>query len=132
LVGVDDELSDTAQALSVLEKALRDALAVIPLEQVLEKVTVMFPRSRVEIDTARLHTPVQKVSVSMPKDLIDAVRERTGPGGFSRYVTEAVEDRLIEERQAEFTKWLIETYGEPSAEDLEWAEGVFRSVEEEE
>jgi hypothetical protein len=131
-MGAQDELPDTAQALSVLEKALRDALAVVPLEQVLEKVTVMFPRSRVEIDTARLHSPVQKVSVSMPEDLIDAVRERTGPGGFSRYVAEAVEERLIDDRQADLAEWLVATYGEPSKESLEWAEGIWRSLEEEE
>jgi len=131
-MGADDGLPDEAQALSVLEKALRDAIAVVPLEQVLEKVTVMFPKSRVEIDTARLHSPVRKVSVSMPEDLIAAVRERTGPGGFSRYVTEAVKDRLLDERQAEVAEWLVETYGEPDPEYIEWAEGIFRSVEEEE
>jgi hypothetical protein len=131
-MGADDELPDTAQALSVLEKALRDAIAVAPLEQVLAKVTVMFPRSRVEIGTARLHSPVQKVSVSMPEGLIDAVRERTGPGGFSRYVAEAVEERLIDDRQADLAEWLVATYGEPSKESSEWAAGIWRSLEEEE
>ncbi len=33
---------------------------------------------------------VRKVSVSMPEGLTKAVRKRVGPGGFSRYVTEAV------------------------------------------
>lgn len=33
---------------------------------------------------------VRKVSVSMPEGLTEAVRKRVGPGGFSRYVTEAV------------------------------------------
>jgi hypothetical protein len=131
-MSADDELPDTAQALSVLEKALRDAIAVVPLEHVLEKVTVMFPRSRVEIDTAqgRLHSPAQKVSVSMPEDLITAVRERIGPGGFSRYVADAVEEQLREDRMADFDKWLLETYGGPSPEYIEWAEGIWRSLEE--
>jgi Arc/MetJ-type ribon-helix-helix transcriptional regulator len=37
---------------------------------------------------------VQKVSVSLPTDLTEAVRTRTGSGGFSRYVTEAVQERM--------------------------------------
>jgi hypothetical protein len=88
-----DDVPDGAQALSVLEKALQDAIAVMPLEHVLVKVTAMFPKSPVDIDAGegRLHSRVQKVSVSMPEELITAVRERTGPGGFSRYVTDAVE-----------------------------------------
>jgi hypothetical protein len=127
----DDGLPDEAQALSVLEKALRDAIAVASPERVLEKVSAMFPKSRIEIDTARLHSPVQKVSVSMPEDLVAAVRERTGPGGFSRYVAEAVEERLREERLDELDRWLTETYGEPDPEYIEWAEGIWRSLEEE-
>jgi hypothetical protein len=36
----------------------------------------------------------QKVSVSIPTELLDLARARTGPGGFSRYVTDAVQARL--------------------------------------
>ena len=57
----------------------------------------MSPQTTIEIDSdrlARFHGRVQKVSVSMPEDLATAIRERTGPGGFSRYVTEAVERRF--------------------------------------
>ena len=34
---------------------------------------------------------VRKVSVSMPEELVEAVRARTGSGGFSRYVADAVD-----------------------------------------
>jgi hypothetical protein len=46
------------------------------------------------------------VSVSMPEELADAVRARTGVGGFSRYVTDAVEEQvrldLLDDLVAEF------------------------------
>ncbi len=46
-------------------------------------------------EASRLHGGrVQKVSVSMPAELAEAVRARTGSGGFSRYVTEAVQEQV--------------------------------------
>ena len=115
----DPPLSEI-QALSALEKALQEALSSVPLEHVVHQITVMFPKTPVEIDTdqmARFHGRVQKVSVSMPEDLAAAVRERTGPGGFSRYVTEAVEERLRLEGLEELSAYLEAKYG-PIPEDL--------------
>jgi hypothetical protein len=115
----DPPLSEI-QALSALEKALQEALSSVPLEHVVHQITVMFPKTLVEIDTdhmARFHGRVQKVSVSMPEDLAAAVRERTGPGGFSRYVTEAVEERLRLEGLEELSAYLEAKYG-PIPEDL--------------
>src|ERR1051326_7443448 len=89
-----DPLRLRIQALSALEKALREALAIVPVDQVLQRVTVMFPKTPVETDVSRFHGRAQKVSVSMPEELTAAVRARTGPGGFSHYVTEAVQERL--------------------------------------
>ncbi len=111
---------DPGQALSALEKALRDALAAVPLEQVLQRVTVMVPKAPADIDTgpaSRFHGRVQKVSVSMPAELTAAVRARTGPGGFSHYVTEAVEERLRLERLDELSAYLEARYG-PVPEEL--------------
>lgn len=49
---------------------------------------------------------VRKVSVSMPEELTEAVRARTGAGGFSRYVTDAVQEQvrldLLDDLIAEF------------------------------
>ncbi|HXC82332.1 MAG TPA: hypothetical protein VNV62_10825 [Trebonia sp.] len=115
-----DPLESRIQAVSALEKALREALAIVPLEQVLHQVTVMFPKAPVEIDTgpgSRFQGRVQKVSVSMPEELTAAVRERTGPGGFSRYVTEAVEERLRLEGLDELSAYLEAKYG-PVPEEL--------------
>ena len=110
------------QALSVLEKALRDAIAVAPVDEVLQQVTVMFPTKAVEIDTAQLHksaphSPASKVSVSMPEDLITSIRERTGPGGFSKYVTEAAQRQLRHDLLGELLEELLAEHG-PIPDDL--------------
>ena len=108
---------EEVQALGVLEKAFREALATVPAERVLQRVLVMFPQVPVEIDVAVPHSRVQKVSVSMPEDLVTAVRERTGAGGFSRYITEAVEEKLRDDRLGDLSAWLEEQYG-PVPEEL--------------
>jgi hypothetical protein len=108
---------EEVQALSVLEKAFHEALARVPAERVLGRVLAMFPQVPVEIDAAMPHSRVQKVSVSMPEDLITAVRERTGAGGFSRYIAEAVEEKLRADRLDDLSAWLEEQYG-PVPEEL--------------
>jgi hypothetical protein len=116
-----DPLELRIQAVSALEKALREALAIVPLEQVLHQVTAMFPKAPVEIDTgpgSRFHGRVQKVSVSMPEELTATVRERTGPGGFSRYVTEAVEERLRLDLMDEYAAELEVANGPVSPQEL--------------
>jgi hypothetical protein len=86
---------DAAPQLSALEQALRQALGSIPREQVVKCVISVLPATVFVDESARLHGGrVRKVSVSMPEALAEAVRARTGAGGFSRYVTEAV-DREI-------------------------------------
>jgi hypothetical protein len=108
------------QALGALEQALREALAVAPLELVLQRVSAMLPRPPVDVESepgSRFYGRVQKVSVSMPEELSAAVRERTGPGGFSRYVTEAVEERLRQQGLDELSAYLEARYG-PVPEEL--------------
>lgn len=97
--------------LSALEQALRQALDSVPRDQVVKCIVSVLPTSVFVEDGGRLHGgKVRKVSVSMPEDLAEAVRARTGTGGFSRYVTEAVDreirhdllGELIDELEAEF------------------------------
>jgi hypothetical protein len=121
---------EQVQALGALEKAFEDALSQVPLPYVLSRIIATFPKSTspqttIEIDPdqpARFHGRVQKVSVSMPEDLATAIRERTGPGGFSRYVTEAVERRFSRDRLGDLLNELDAEYGPVSPEILEWAE----------
>jgi Arc/MetJ-type ribon-helix-helix transcriptional regulator len=94
-------------ALSALEEALRRALASVPRDEVVKCIMAGLP-AEVRLDeTTRLHGgKVRKVSVSMPEELSDAVRARTGSGGFSRYVTDAVQEQirldLLDDLAAEF------------------------------
>jgi hypothetical protein len=104
----DDAERDTgpAAALSALEAALRQALASASRDQVVKCITAALPAEVLIDENARLHGKVRKVSVSMPEELADAVRARTGTGGFSRYVTDAVQEQvrldLLDDLLAEF------------------------------
>jgi len=105
------QTSDPAVALSALEEALRQALESAPRDQVVKCIATVLPAAVFIDESAKLHAgKVRKVSVSMPAELAEAVRARTGTGGFSRYVTDAVQeqvrldllDDLSAELQAEF------------------------------
>jgi hypothetical protein len=96
-----------AEALSALEQALRQALASLPRDQVVKCIVAALPAEIFLDQRARLHeSKVKKVSVSMPEELADAVRSRSGTGGFSRYVTDAVQQQvrldLLDELIADF------------------------------
>ena len=98
---------DPASRLSALEEALRRALASVPRDQVVKTIMTALPVEVLIDDNARLHGgKARKVSVSMPEELTDAVRARTGAGGFSRYVTDAVQEQvrqdLLDDLAAEF------------------------------
>ena len=96
----------SAEALSALEAALRQALASAPRDEVVRRITAALPPEVLVDQAARLHGKVRKVSVSMPEELTEAVRARTGTGGFSRYVTDAVQEQirldLLDDLIAEF------------------------------
>jgi hypothetical protein len=107
----DERPADATQALSALERALRAALGSVPRDQVVKCIVSAVPAAVFVDDSQRSHGgKVRKVSVSMPEELVDAVRSLTGAGGFSRYVTEAVDreirhdllGELIEELEAEY------------------------------
>jgi Arc/MetJ-type ribon-helix-helix transcriptional regulator len=86
---------DRAEILSALKETLGRALASVPRDQVVKTVVAALPVEILLEDSGRLHgSKVRKVSVSMPEELTEAVRARTGAGGFSRYVTDAVEEQI--------------------------------------
>jgi len=101
-----------AEALSTLEEALRQALASAPRDQVVKCIAAALPAEVLLDQSGRLHeSKVRKVSVSMPEELADAVRARTGAGGFSRYVSEVVEREIRHERLGELLDELEAEYG---------------------
>ncbi len=121
---------DQVEALAALEKAFDEALSQVPRPYVLSQLMAMFPKvmspkviAEVDADAlGRFHGRVQKVSVSMPEDLATAIRERIGPGGFSRYVTEAVERRFRHDRLGDLLDELDAEFGPVPPELLQWAE----------
>lgn len=121
---------EQVKALGALEKAFDEALSQVPRPYVLSQLMAMFPKvmspkATVEVDAdalGRFHGRVQKVSVSMPEDLTAAIRERIGPGGFSRYVTEAVERRFRHDRLGDLLDELDTEFGPVPPELLQWAE----------
>lgn len=83
------------QQLSALEHALRQALDSVPKDQVVKCIVSVLPTEVFVGESARFHGgKVRKVSVSMPEELAEAVRARTGAGGFSRYVADAVQEQV--------------------------------------
>lgn len=98
--------------LSALEQALRQALGAVPRDQVVKCIVSVLPATVFVEDSGRLHGgKVRKVSVSMPEELAEAVRARTGSGGFSRYVADAVEERVRLESLDELLAELDAEYG---------------------
>lgn len=109
---------DQAATLSALEEALQHALSVLPRGVVARSVADALPVGILVDDGVRLHGgKVRKVSVSMPAELIEAVRERTGAGGFSRYVAEAVDREIRHDLLGDFLDQLDAEHG-PLPEDL--------------
>jgi Arc/MetJ-type ribon-helix-helix transcriptional regulator len=104
--------------LSALEKALRRALASVPRDQVVRTIVTTLPVEVLIDESARLHeSKVRKVSVSMPEELAQAVRTRTGTGGFSRYVTDAVREQIRQDLLDDLAAEFEAEYG-PIDEDL--------------
>ena len=109
---------DRTEVLSALEEALRRALAAAPRDQVVKTIVTTFPVDVLIDETGRLHeSRVRKVSVSIPEELTEAVRARAGAGGFSRYVTEAVQEQVRQDLLDELAAELEAEYG-PVDEDL--------------
>lgn len=106
-----------AASLSALEEALRRALEVASREQVLQRVADSLPLASKGRPKAGLHGKVEKVSVSMPAELTTAVKARTGAGGFSRYVSDAVQERIRLDLLDDLSKELAAEFG-PIDDDL--------------
>ena len=119
-------------ALSALELALSRALDSIPRDQVVKTIMSVLPVSVFIQDSGGLHSSkVRKVSVSMPAELAEAVRARTGAGGFSRYVSEAVEREIRHDMLGELIDELEADYGPVPPEIREQTRREWPDFEEE-
>jgi Arc/MetJ-type ribon-helix-helix transcriptional regulator len=71
----------------------------------------------------------KKYTVTLPEELAEEIRSEVGPGGFSRYVTQAVERQRERERLHEAVDWWETEYGPVTAEELAEAEAERRGIE---
>jgi len=127
----EDRTNDPPSQLSVLEQVLRQALSSVPRDQVVKCILSVLPTEVFVGESARLHSgKVKKVSVSMPEELADAVRARTGAGGFSRYVTEAVDREIRHDLLGELIDELEAEYGPVPQELLDEARREWPDFEE--
>jgi hypothetical protein len=115
--GDGDQEQGASQALSTFERALREALTAMPRDQVVKAIAAALPAGILVEQSARRHGgKARKVSVSMPEELTEAVRARTGAGGFSRYVTDAVQEQVRLDLLDELSAELAAEYGPIPAE----------------
>jgi len=73
---------------------------------------------------------VQKITLTMPADLIEKVKTRVRKGGLSRYIAEATEGRLVSEEREALRATLIEGYKFNAERDLALAEEAFVAEQE--
>jgi Arc/MetJ-type ribon-helix-helix transcriptional regulator len=71
----------------------------------------------------------KKYTVTLPEELAEAIRAEVGPGGFSRYVTQAIERRREQERLREAVDWWESEYGEITEAELAEVEAEHRDLE---
>ncbi|MEU0690314.1 hypothetical protein [Streptomyces uncialis] len=68
----------------------------------------------------------KKYSISLPEDLAEAVRAHVGPGGFSAYITEALEQRVAMEKLREIVADFETDNDELTREEIEAARALLR------
>lgn len=71
----------------------------------------------------------KKYTVTLPEELAEAIRAEVGPGGFSRYVTQAIERRREHDRLGEAVTWWETEYGEVTEAEVAEAEAERREIE---
>ncbi|MEU6537839.1 hypothetical protein [Streptomyces sp. NPDC047000] len=71
----------------------------------------------------------KKYTVTLPEELAEAIRAEVGPGGFSRYVTRAVERQREQDRLGEAVAWWETEYGEVTEAEMAAAEAERREIE---
>src|SRR5215472_406940 len=123
--------NEQPRELSVLEQVLRQALASVPRDQVVKCIAAVLPASVMVEESGRLHGgKVRKVSVSMPEELAEAVRTRTGAGGFSRYVSDAVQEQVRLDLLDDLSAYLQEQFGPFDEEGVKEAMRLWPDYEE--
>ncbi|AQW53133.1 hypothetical protein [Streptomyces violaceusniger] len=68
----------------------------------------------------------KKYSISLPEELAESVRAQVGPGGFSAYVAEALEQRVAMDKLREIVADFQTDNDEFSRDEVEAARSLLR------
>jgi len=68
----------------------------------------------------------KKYSISLPEELAEAARAHVGPGGFSSYVAEALEQRVAMDKLREIAADFATDNDELTREEVEAARALLR------
>jgi hypothetical protein len=71
----------------------------------------------------------KKYTVTLPEELAEEIRREVGQGGFSAYVTQAIQRQRERDRLGELVAWMEEEYGPVTEEELAAAEAERRADE---
>jgi Arc/MetJ-type ribon-helix-helix transcriptional regulator len=71
----------------------------------------------------------KKYTVTLPEELAEEIRSEVGPGGFSRYVTQAVERQRERDHLHEFVGWWQGEHGGVTDAELARAEEERLSIQ---
>ncbi|MFF6876926.1 hypothetical protein ACFY9S_16615 [Streptomyces sp. NPDC012474] len=71
----------------------------------------------------------KKYTVTLPEELAEEIRHEVGSGGFSAYVTRAIERQREQDRLGELVTWLEDEHGPVTEDELASAEAERREFE---
>lgn len=71
----------------------------------------------------------RKISVSVEEDIVDAMQDRVGPRGVSRFVSRAIRHELEREELTELLAELEEALGPPDEDLMAEAAAAFDQVD---
>ncbi|MFI1734284.1 hypothetical protein ACH40E_34765 [Streptomyces acidicola] len=71
----------------------------------------------------------KKYTVTLPEELAEEIRQEVGPGGFSAYVTRAIERQREQDRLGELVEWMQEEGGPLTEDEMAEAETERRELD---
>ncbi|MFB7518230.1 hypothetical protein [Streptomyces sp. NPDC056144] len=71
----------------------------------------------------------KKYTVTLPEELAEEIRREVGQGGFSAYVTHAIQRQREQDRLGELVEWMAEENGPLTDEERAAADAEFRENE---